>query len=734
MSYEIYKDGKIYLDGVEFLANSISITTENSLSPDYIVTKRHPDNLYPSNGIKGNISLSYYLTGNDYLYNFVTNEQRGISVSSLGSNLVSMNVTGYLSSYNLALKPNNPLSVNANIVFFEEISGTASVSYSTYLVEPKILSTSDIIVDALQGFSEENITNIESVDFNYSCQINPNYTINTGALPYDTYPYNIRPSSVTYGEKQISANLVYDGYSQTANYTIPVTGKNMGVRVRYRHPEIPNFSGSFICSGKLTSKNIKTSVGDHILTSLSIVQYNVDEPPTITGFDPITSSPGSFVRISGRNFSNVSNVYFHDREAIRYTVINDTLISGIVPYDAITGKINVYTYGGMAQSSTNYLLSYPPINIKYVSQYTGFSGQPVLISGDNFYRISHVFWGNESGTFRNINSGCVNAYIPGYAKSGILKVVSTGRNLFANAPHGYVPVPFITGFEHWSGMSGDIVRVSGFGFSGINTFKFNNINAMSFDVISNELMTGVVPSGNINGYIYLRGTSGVACLSRDKFRSSLFISGINPLSGSAGDIVEISGYNFQTGILYQLSGGFKVKFNNSLSIFQIHNNRLLTGKAPAGFTAGPIYLYDPDNVVYYNTGFWGRKNATPTITSFSPSYAVSGYRYDGYIEGTELFNVTGLRFIGTDGTSTSDQNAGRTYIIPMINDIGERVLRSDSLGLRLNITNYTGFVFPTGVASHPAKATGRFDLYLYTTQYSTSYTSTKLLIESAPRL
>lgn len=733
MAYLTYKNVKISIDGVnEIPCNSISISTENSLSPRYVTNCRNPDGYYPKDGIRGNMNISYYLTGEDYFYRSIVNENNVIPVKALHN---SNNISGYLSSYNLSLQPNSPPTVNANIVFFQEIPSQAETIFlapdSTY--NTKVLSTSDVNVDLLNGYSTENTQlNVKSVDFNYSCQVQPVYVTTTGESSSNPIPYR-----VVLGEKYITANIDCDNFYGTACVeTLPITGKNAGIKITFRHPEQPNLSQSFTCSGLVTAKAWRSAVGDLIYGNISVIQHNIDESPSITGFDPLVSSPGSFIKISGRNFTNASSLYFHDREALRYNVLSDTLISGIVPYDALTGKIYVETYGGRATSSSNYNLTYPAMAINYVSPYTGFSGQGALISGNNFYRISHVFFGNKSGDFRSVNSGVVYGYIPSYAESGFVKVVSTGRGIFANSIHGYVPVPLITGYSPWTGMSGDMVRISGFGFSGVTAVRFNGINVRSFGVDSNILITGaIVHSGNVKGYITVHGASGVMGRSAGKFNPSIVISGIDPTSGTYGEFCRISGYNFQTGLMYHLGDGyFRVKVGNQITGFRMESFRSMTGLLPYNFIPGPVRIFQVDGSTFENTGNMGLVYQQPSITSFSPYLAVSGQSYYGYIQGANLFNVTGLRFIGTDGSSTSDQNAGRTYIVPMINDKGERVLRSDSLGLRVNISNYTGFVFPTGVADHPAKATGRFDLYLYTSQYSTSYTSNKLSIEKIANL
>ena len=274
-----------------------------------------------------------------------------------------------------------------------------------------------------------------------------------------------------------------------------------------------------------------------------------------------------------------------------------------------------------------------------------------------------------------------------------------------------------------------LAEAPGFGFNGITTTQFNKINATSFTVDSNIKITAVLPTGNVKGYIYLQGTSGVNTYSTTKFNPSIIITGTDPLSGVGGDIINVSGRNFQSGLMFSIASGFRVKFGTVYGALDYKSEILLTGLLPNNYTTGPIYIFENDGTsVYPETGYLKAKYNTPTITTFNPKNAYSGQRYYGYIEGTNLFNITGVMFSGY-----KTYNTGRTFTIDNTH------LKSDLLGLRVNIKNYSGFLHggpgnsPGGSPVDGIGLTGLFQLKIMSNQYpftSLSTTTAKLNVST----
>jgi streptogramin lyase len=99
--------------------------------------------------------------------------------------------------------------------------------------------------------------------------------------------------------------------------------------------------------------------------------------PTITGFSPISGTPGAAVTISGTNFTGATAVAFNGITA-SYTVNSATQITATVPARASSGPISVTTPGGTATSSSSFTVA-PAAN--------------AVVAADGFNRTVSGGWG-----------------------------------------------------------------------------------------------------------------------------------------------------------------------------------------------------------------------------------------------------------------------------------------------------------------------------------------------------
>ena len=110
-----YKNANILLNGRGIFADRILISERSENDPDYLMGQRHSFDYAPANGIGGTLNVSYYLTGQDFLKDFTTNETGQISGNFGGLYFRS----GYLTNYSFSAQPNRPVLINASIDFFD---------------------------------------------------------------------------------------------------------------------------------------------------------------------------------------------------------------------------------------------------------------------------------------------------------------------------------------------------------------------------------------------------------------------------------------------------------------------------------------------------------------------------------------------------------------------------------------------------------------------------------------
>ena len=67
-------NAKLKVNGEEILASNASLSLSASLDPSYSITQRNTNEYLASNGVGGDLSFNYYLTGVDYFKSFITGQ------------------------------------------------------------------------------------------------------------------------------------------------------------------------------------------------------------------------------------------------------------------------------------------------------------------------------------------------------------------------------------------------------------------------------------------------------------------------------------------------------------------------------------------------------------------------------------------------------------------------------------------------------------------------------------
>jgi len=138
--------------------------------------------------------------------------------------------------------------------------------------------------------------------------------------------------------------------------------------------------------------------------------------------------------------------------------------------------------------------------------------------------------------------------------------------------------PVIDTFTPNAGKPGDLVTISGVRFTGATDVTFNGAEAV-FTVDSDIQITATVPSDGTTGPISVTTPDGSATSSKN-FKVKPDVQFFNPLSGTIGDPVTISGAGFL--------GTTDVQFNGVSATFTVVDSGTITTNVPAGATSGKI--------------------------------------------------------------------------------------------------------------------------------------------------
>lgn len=292
--YSSFKNAQFLINGSGVLCQDVRFSLNTSLEPLIYSQERHSKFLNATNGIGGTVNLSYLLTGKDFLKVHIINEKSPVSGNFGGLYFTS----GYLTNYTLNCSPNNAIIANAEIQFFDALTGTYAKSYDRS-TGTKILNYADVLLhdpsNDGRGGGIGKISGINTIQFSFNSQVDPLY------LAGDQLPADVR-----FGKKELLAVVTTDVYSGD----LPVTGKPAGIQVNFTHPELAGTVESFMVSGTLFRREIETSIKDFLKAKLYIRQSYVDDVPAISSISEINVYPGETITINGKGFFSTMFVNF----------------------------------------------------------------------------------------------------------------------------------------------------------------------------------------------------------------------------------------------------------------------------------------------------------------------------------------------------------------------------------------------------------------------------------------
>jgi hypothetical protein len=130
---------------------------------------------------------------------------------------------------------------------------------------------------------------------------------------------------------------------------------------------------------------------------------------------------------------------------------------------------------------------------------SGVVGTPVTLTGTAFSGASAVGFNGTATLFSVISDTSISTVVPAGATTGNITVTTpAGTGTSASAFTVTVPGPAITSFNPPSGLARSVVTLTGTGFTGASSVKFNG-TAATFAVISDTSLSTTVPNGATTG-------------------------------------------------------------------------------------------------------------------------------------------------------------------------------------------------------------------------------------------
>ncbi len=357
--------------------------------------------------------------------------------------------------------------------------------------------------------------------------------------------------------------------------------------------------------------------------------------PIITSFSPTAGIAGTMVTIIGNFFTGVSQVRFGGVVASGFTFISPTQINATVGAGA-SGNVEVVTPGGTGvlggfvhSASAPSILGFAPTSVG--------NGGTVVITGNNFLGATQVQFGGINAASYVVDNNTQITAVVGAGASGSVTVTTPGGTA-SQAGFTFIPPPTITSFAPMSGGLGNVITITGTGFTPTTQVQIGGVS-VPFTVVSATQITATVGIG-VGANITVIGPGGTA--TQGGFTYVYFpptISGFTPLSQGGGNIVTINGTNF-VGVTGVSFGGMPAMGFTIISPTQVNATVGALG------ASGNVQLTTPGGIATLG-GF--TYIPAPVISSFTPTSRGMGQTVT--IFGNNFTGATGVSFGGVPSAS-----------------------------------------------------------------------------------
>lgn len=334
--------------------------------------------------------------------------------------------------------------------------------------------------------------------------------LQTGQLVVTTSAGTVTNDS-TFSNGLVYFNPVVERFTASApvGATIDIFGRSfLGVtEVRFGNlaSEFTVVSGTNI-QAKVPAATVDGSLRVTSPGGAAITVSNFLVGPSITSFSPAGGPPGTVVTLTGTGLGNTKNVLFGSVAATKFTNVNSTTVTAVVPLNTFTAPITVITGNGMNVSATPFYL---PPRVDGFSPGSGVVGTVVTLTGVNFTGATKVELAAQSLAGFNVTAtNKITVTVPDGAVSGKFRVTGPGGLDESTDTFSVVgPLPTITGFTPTAGPVGTQVTISGANLTTATKVEFNGQTAITVTVSGANLIA-TVPAGASTGPIRITNPVG----------------------------------------------------------------------------------------------------------------------------------------------------------------------------------------------------------------------------------
>jgi hypothetical protein len=516
MSYYNYNNAKLelasYAGGswgaaVPIYAENLTISLTSNLKAIDLLPNRSSFSYTAGGGINGSLSLGYYLTGEDFLANFMESDNL-ISGNFAGLSFSS----GALTSYSFEAVPFGPVMVSTSINFYGGIRGRFTPTRET--LDADLLTYTDCKFTQISGVTPhengetEEVKASTSVSFGFASNVQPVYTVG------DAVPRELR-----FNKKTIDASI--NGYALPSwdegigDFTSDTEQQNylndkffsgiakgellIGLSSSNDNAEWPYYSSDFSAdhdgwNNSNTTISRRDGYGEDDILEVFGNTSNNYHYIYRTAFEP-----GKSYRVKGKIRVNeshdITNVMVHDEDGINYAVGSDT-IPGL--------SVEISTRGEWVEFESD--ICTPK------TQYLFFYGRKAS---------AYTYAGTVSDQFVVKDIQTIPATIQSYKVRGALKAhninVTAGEKITTTlslSQEKYQNAPAITSFTPTAGVVGATITILGTDLENVTEVTFGDEKRVytHFTTHNSSTIVTTIPDEAITCRVGLKSPGGDAKL------------------------------------------------------------------------------------------------------------------------------------------------------------------------------------------------------------------------------